>query len=150
MERSLIIIKPDGVCKGVVGDIVARFEKEGFRIRAMKMILLTREKAGEFYLVHKEKPFYPGLIEFMLTAPSVAVVLEGDGIIGRIRSMIGARVPKEAEKGTVRADFGADGRRNIIHGSDSAENAEFETRCLFSPEEIYSYKEDDWLDSEPG
>lgn len=150
MERSLVIIKPDGVCKGVAGEIIKRFESEGFKIRAMKMVQLTREKAEEFYRVHRDRHFFPGLIKFMLTAPSVILVVEGKNVIKRIRCMIGARVPSEAEKGTVRADFGADGRRNIVHGSDSKENAEFEIGCLFTAKEIYSYNDGDWLNSEPG
>ena len=150
MERSLVIIKPDGVCKKMVGEIIKRFENEGFKIRAMKMIQLTREKAEEFYQVHRNKAFFPGLIKFMLTAPSVVMVVEGENAIKRIRDMIGARVPSEAEPGTVRKDFGTDGRRNIVHGSDSLETAEFEINCLFRPEEIFQYNEEDWLNSEPG
>ena len=150
MERSLVIIKPDGVCKRVVGEVVRRFEKEGFKIRAMKMTQLTKEKAEEFYAVHKEQYFFPGLIKFMLTAPSVVMVVEGENAIKRVRDMIGARVPKEAEKGTIRGDFGADGRRNIVHSSDSKETAEFEINCFFKPDEILSYNEEDWLNSEPG
>lgn len=150
MERSLVIIKPDGVCKGIMGEIVKRLEGEGFKVRAIKMLRFPREKAEEFYQVHKDKYFFPGLIKFMLTAPSVAMVVEGENAIKRVRDIIGARVPEEAEKGTMRGDFGADGRRNIIHGSDSKETAEFEINCIFSPEEIHSYKEEDWLNSEPG
>ena len=148
MERSLVIIKPDGVCKRAAGEIIKRFESEGFRIRAMKMIQLTKEKAEEFYKVHKNSAFFPGLIKFMLAAPSVGMVIEGKDAIKRIRDMIGARVPSEAGEGTIRRDFGADGRRNVVHGSDSKETAEFEINCLFSPEEILSYNEEDWLNSE--
>jgi nucleoside-diphosphate kinase len=150
MERSLIIIKPDGVCKKNAGEVIKRLEEEQFDIKAVKMFRFTEEKAREFYGVHKEKSFFPGLIKFMITAPCIAVVVEGEDAINRIRKMIGARVPKEAEKGTIRGDFGSDGRRNIVHGSDSKENAGFEIGYLFSPEEIYSYNKEDWLDSEAG
>ena len=150
MERSLVIIKPDGVCRGVIGEVIRKFETEGFRVRAMKMVRLTKEKAEEFYAVHKDKYFFPGLIKFMLTAPSVVMVVEGENAVSRIRNIIGARVPSEAGKGTIRRDFGADGRRNIVHGSDSRETAEFEINCFFAPDEILSYKEEDWLNSEPG
>ena len=150
MERSLVIIKPDGICKKVVGEIIKRFETEGFKIRAIKMVQLTKENAEKFYQVHRDKYFFPGLIKFMLTAPSVVMIVEGENAVNRIRDMIGARVPSEAERGTIRGDFGADGRRNIVHGSDSLETAEFEINCLFSPEEIYSYNDKDWLNSEPG
>ncbi len=150
VERSLVIIKPDGVCKKVMGKIIKRFEDEGFKILAMKMIKFSREKAEEFYQVHKEKYFFPGLIKFILSAPSVAMVVEGENAVNRIRDIIGARVPSEAEKGTIRGNFGADGRRNIVHGSDSSKTAEFEINCLFNPEEIYFYNDEDWLNSEPG
>lgn len=150
MERSLVIIKPDGICKKLIGEVIKKFEDEGFKIRAMKMLQLTKEKAEEFYQVHRDKYFFSGLIKFMLTAPSIVMVVEGENAIKRIRDIIGARVPSEAEKGTIRRNFGADGRRNIVHGSDSLETAEFEINCFFKPEEIYQYNEEDWLNSEPG
>jgi nucleoside-diphosphate kinase len=148
LEQSLIIIKPDGICKKAIGNIIKRFEDEKFKIKAMKMVRFTREKAEEFYHAHKEKPFFPGLIRFMLSAPSLMIILEGEDAVKRIRCMIGARVPSEAEKGTIRGDFGADGRRNIIHGSDSVESADYEIGCLFGQDEIYSYNDEDWFNSE--
>jgi len=150
MERTLVVIKPDGVCRKVIGEIIRKFEVEGFRICALKMLHLTREKVEEFYQVHKNSHFFPGLIKFMLTAPCVIMVVEGENAITRVRDLIGARVPSEAKEGTIRREFGADGRRNIVHGSDSRETAEFEINCFFSPDEIFSYKEEDWLNSEPG
>jgi len=150
MELSLVIIKPDGVCKKNAGDILKRFESEDFKVKAAKMFRFTREKAEQFYSAHSQKPFFPGLIEFMVSAPSLALVIEGENVVNRIREMIGARVPKEAEKGTIRGDFGSDGRRNIIHASDSKESAEKEIKCLFKSEEVFSYEYSDWLNSEPG
>lgn len=150
MERTLVLIKPDGVCKKLIGEIIKRMEREGFKIIGLKMFHFTREKAEEFYSSHKGKAFFPGLIDFLLTAPSVALVVEGERVISRVREIIGERVPQEALLGTLRAKYGSDGRRNILHGSDSSLSAEREIRCLFSPEEIFTYQEKDWLQSEPG
>jgi len=150
MERTLVLIKPDGVCKGLIGEVIRKAEKEGFKIAGLKMLRFRREKAEEFYRSHKGKHFFPGLIKFMLTAPSVALVVEGEGVIKRIREIMGERRPEEANPETIRGKYASDGRRNIIHGSDSPSSAQEEIRCLFKSEEIYSYEEDDWLRSEPG
>ncbi len=149
-ERTLVLIKPDGVCKKLIGEIIKRVEKEGFKIVALKMVKPDREKIEKFYEPHKGKNFFPGLVKFMLTAPSVAFVVEGEGVIKRVREIIGERVPQQASPGSIRADFGSDGRRNVVHGSDSPSSSEREISCFFSPEEIFSYNENDWLDSEPG
>ncbi len=114
------------------------------------MVFLNKAKAEIFYNVHKEKAFFPGLIKFMTRTPSVAIVVEGDDVIQRARKIIGERVPQEAKQGTIRGDLASDGRRNIVHGSDSRKVVEEEISCFFSPEEIYTYKEEDWLESEPG
>ncbi|MCD6257624.1 nucleoside-diphosphate kinase [Candidatus Aerophobetes bacterium] len=150
MERTLVLIKPDGVCKSLVGEIIKRIEKEGFKIVALKMVRPDRKKVEEFYEPHRGKSFFPGLVDFMLTAPSVAMVVEGENVIRKVRELIGERVPVEASPGTIRGDFGSDGRRNIVHGSDSVESASREIRCFFSSHEIFSYSEKDWLNSEPG
>ena len=150
MERTVVLIKPDAVGKKLVGEVIVRFEKEGFKIVALKMVFLNKEKAEKFYKVHKGKNFFPGLIQFMTRTPSLVMVVEGEDAIHRVREIIGERVPQEAKEGTIRRDLASDGRRNIVHGSDSEETVEEEISCLFSPEEIYSYNEGNWLDSEPG
>lgn len=150
MERTLVLIKPDGVCKGLIGEVIKRFEKEGFKIIGLKMIYFSEEKAREFYGIHQGKYFFPGLIEFITTAPSVALIVEGEGVIKRVREIMGERKPEDALPGTLRREFASDGRRNIIHGSDSHSSAFKEIKCLFKPQEIFSYGKEDWLKSEPG
>jgi len=150
MERTLVLIKPDGVCKALVGEIIQRIEKNGFKIVGLKMLYLEEKKAEEFYHSHRGKYFFPGLIEFMLTAPSVALVAEGKEVVKKVREIIGERTPEEAAPETIRGQHASDGRRNIVHGSDSPGSAQQEIECLFSPEELYSYEEKDWLESEPG
>ena len=150
MERTLVLIKPDGVCKRLVGEVVRRIEKEGLRLIALKMLDLGEEKVGELYRSHKDKDFFPGLVEFMLTAPSVALVVEGKGVVQRVRELIGERVPEEASPGTIRREYASDGRKNIVHGSDSPGSAQREIECLFSPQELCSYQDNHWLESEPG
>jgi len=149
-ERTLILIKPDGVCKSLIGEVIKRIEQNGFKIVALKMIKPEKKKIEEFYEPHKGKPFFPGLVEFMLTAPCVVMVAEGKNVIRRVRELIGERVPGEARKGSIRGDFGSDGRRNIVHGSDSLESAKREISCFFPEEEIFFYTGRDWLNSEPG
>jgi len=150
LERTLILIKPDGVCKGLIGEIIKRLEDEKFKIVGLKMVGLDERKAKEFYEPYKSKHFFPGLVDFMLTAPCVAIVAEGKEVIRRARELIGERVPKEAKMGSIRGDFGADGRRNIVHGSDSLSSAKREIKCFFTSDEIFSYGKEDWLNSEPG
>jgi nucleoside-diphosphate kinase len=150
MERTLVLIKPDGVCKALIGEIIQTIEKEGFKIVGLKMIRLNEETAEEFYRPHQGKDFFPGLIDFMLTAPSVALVAEGQGAVKRIREIIGERKPQDAGAETIRGRYASDGRRNIVHGSDSVRSAEREIDCLFQREEFFSYQPQDWLESEPG
>lgn len=145
MERTLILIKPDGVCKRLIGEVIRRVETEGFKVVALKMIRPNKEKIEQFYQPHKGKPFFPGLIKFMLTAPCVALVAEGKNVIKRVREIIGERVPDEASPGSLRREFGFDGRRNVVHGSDSLNSAKREISCFFSPQEIFSYDQEDWL-----
>jgi len=150
LQRTLILIKPDGVCKGLIGEIIKRLEDEKFKIVALKMVWLDERKAKEFYQPHQGKDFFSGLIDFMITAPCVAMVAEGRNAIRRVRELIGERVPREAKMGSIRGDFGSDGRRNIVHGSDSLSSIKKEIECFFTSNEIFSYEKEDWLNSEPG
>ena len=137
MQRTLSIVKPDGVEKGLIGEVIRRFEKEGIRIVAMRMHRLSRREAEGFYAVHRERPFFRSLTEFMSSGPVVVLVLEGKDVIARNRALMGATDPKNAEKGTIRADFAANVERNIVHGSDSPETAETEIRYFFSDLELF-------------
>lgn len=136
MERTLSIIKPDAVKKNVIGEIISRFEKSGLRIAAMKKIQLSKEEAKGFYIVHKERPFYDSLTEFMSEGPIVVIVLEGENAIARNREIMGATNPANAEPGTIRKDFADNVERNSVHGSDSPESAAFEIPYFFSALEI--------------
>lgn len=136
MQRTLSIIKPDAVKKGVIGQILSRFEANGLRIVAIKKLYLTKEQAGEFYAVHKERPFYKDLVEFMTSGPVVVSVLEGENAVGKNRELMGATNPKEAAKGTIRADFAESIDANAVHGSDSLENAKIEIEFFFNKLEI--------------
>jgi nucleoside-diphosphate kinase len=136
-QRTLSIIKPDGVGKGLVGEVIRRFENEGIRIVAMRMFRLARREAEGFYAVHRERPFFGSLTEFMSSGPVVVMVLEGDDVIARNRALMGATDPKKAEKGTIRADFADSVERNIVHGSDAPETAETEIRYFFSDLDLY-------------
>ncbi|MCK7595864.1 nucleoside-diphosphate kinase [Microbulbifer sp. CAU 1566] len=136
VERTLSIIKPDAVAKNVIGEIESRFEKAGLSIVAMKMVQLSQEKAEGFYAEHKERPFFKDLVEFMTSGPVVVQVLEGENAILANRDLMGATNPKEAEAGTIRADFADSIDANAVHGSDSAASAEREVSYFFSAEEI--------------
>ena len=136
MERTLSIIKPDAVAKNVVGEILARFEKAGLRIAATKKIQLSQEDAKAFYAVHAERPFYGELVEFMTSGPVVVTVLEGENAMAKNRDLMGATNPKEAEAGTIRADFAESIDANAVHGSDSVENAKIEIDFFFAQREI--------------
>ena len=136
MQRTLSIIKPDGVKKGLIGEVTLRFEKEGIRIVAMRMLRLSRREAEGFYAVHRERPFFGSLTEFMSSGPIVVLVLEGKDVISRNRTLMGATDPKKADKGTIRADFAHNVEQNIVHGSDAPETAETEIRYFFSELEL--------------
>ncbi|MFH2044086.1 MAG: nucleoside-diphosphate kinase [Pseudomonadota bacterium] len=136
MERSLSLIKPDGVSRGLIGEVINRLEKNGIKIVAMKMIHLTKKVAEGFYAVHKERPFFASLTDFMSTGPIVAMVLEGEDVISKYRGLMGATNYKEATPGTIRADFATDIEKNIVHGSDSPETASFEIGYFFNSFEI--------------
>jgi nucleoside-diphosphate kinase len=136
MERTLSIIKPDAVAKNVIGKIIDRFESNGLRIAAMKKIKLTKEDAAKFYEVHKERPFFNDLCEYMSSGPVVVMVLEGENAVAKNRELMGATNPKEAKPGTIRADFAESIEANAVHGSDSLENAKKEIAFFFAEREI--------------
>jgi nucleoside-diphosphate kinase len=137
MERTLSIVKPDGVKKNVVGEVIKRFEQIGLRIAALKMLSMTKDEAKGFYIVHKERPFYDSLTSFMSEGPIVVMVVEGENAISRVRDTMGATNPKDAAPGTIRADFASDIEHNIVHGSDSKESAAYEIPYFFSALEIH-------------
>jgi nucleoside-diphosphate kinase len=136
MEQTLSIIKPDAVKKGVIGKIIDRFESNGLRVAALKKIQLDSKTAGDFYAVHKERPFFGELVEFMTSGPVVVMVLEGENAMAKNRELMGATNPKEAAPGTIRADFAESIDANAVHGSDSLENAENEIKFFFSKDEV--------------
>jgi nucleoside-diphosphate kinase len=137
-ERTLSIIKPDGIERDLIGRVIQRLEDAGLDIVAMKMIRMSKEEAKGFYIVHDGKPFYESLTDFMSSGPAVVMVLEGEGAIARYRKLMGATNYKEAEAGTIRRDFASDIEKNVVHGSDSAETAAFEISYFFSELEMVS------------
>lgn len=136
IERTFSIIKPDAVAKNVIGEIVSRFEKNGLRVVASKMLQLSQEQAEGFYAVHRERPFFNDLVKFMISGPIVAQVLEGENAVLKNRDLMGATNPKEAAPGTIRADFAVSIDENAVHGSDAAETAKEEIAFFFSPDEL--------------
>lgn len=136
MERTLSIIKPDGVAKGLTGEVLRRFELNGLKIRAMKMISLNKKQAEGFYAVHREKPFFDSVTAFMSSGPCVVLILEGEGAIEKNRKLMGATDYTKAEPGTIRADFASSIERNIVHGSDGPETARYEIGYFFNALEI--------------
>ncbi len=136
MERTLSIIKPDAVKKQVIGKILDRFESNGLKIAAMKKLQLSKEEAQKFYEVHKDRPFYADLVDFMISGPVVVSVLEGDNAVLKNRELMGATNPKEAKPGTIRADFAQSIDANAVHGSDSLENAKIEIDFFFKDSEL--------------
>lgn len=138
-ERSLILLKPDCVKKAHCGDVIARFEKAGFIIRGAKMIQLSDEILADHYSHVADKPFFPSITAFMQSAPVIALVLEGDDVVARVRGMLGPTNSIEAEPGTIRGDFGEDMMINICHASDSPENAVIEVKRFFKDSEIFDY-----------
>jgi nucleoside-diphosphate kinase len=137
VQRTLTIIKPDAVAKGVSGQIIARFEQEGLRVLAAKLIHLSAAQAGGFYIVHKERPFYASLCAFMTQGPCMPIVLEGEHAITRLRELMGATDPAKAAAGTIRKDFASSIEANAVHGSDSPESAAFEIPYFFGALEIF-------------
>ena len=135
-ERTLSIVKPDGVAKNVLGEIYSRFEKGGLQIIAARMMHLTRGQAEEFYAIHKERPFFGELIDFMISGPILVQVLEGEDAVARNREIMGATNPADAAPETIRADFAIEVTENAVHGSDAVETAKDEMAFFFQPEEI--------------
>ncbi|KPA10147.1 Nucleoside diphosphate kinase [Candidatus Magnetomorum sp. HK-1] len=136
MEQTLSIIKPDGVKRGLIGEVIKRFESNGIRIAAMKMIHLTQAQAEGFYAVHKKRPFFNSLISFMTSGPIVVMILEGEDVIAKNRTLMGATNYKDADEGTIRRDFATDIEKNVVHGSDASETAAFEINYFFNTFEI--------------
>ena len=143
VERTFLAIKPDGVQRGLVGEIVGRFERKGFKLVALKQLIPSKELAEQHYGVHKERPFFASLVGFITSGPVVAMVWEGDGVIASARRLIGSTKPLEAEPGTIRGDLAINIGRNVIHGSDAPETAMFEIALWFKPDEL-----NDWIPSD--
>ena len=140
MERTFIAIKPDGVQRGLVGEVIKRFESKGFTLVGLKMLQVSKELAEQHCGVHKERPFFKSLVEFITSSPVVAMVWEGEGVVTSARKIIGATNPLMAEPGTIRGDFGINIGRNLIHGSDAIETAQNEISLWFTEEELVSWK----------
>ncbi|SDH40590.1 nucleoside-diphosphate kinase [Alteribacillus bidgolensis] len=140
MEKTFIMVKPDGVQRNLVGEIVHRFERKGFTLAAGKLMSIPKELAEEHYGEHKDKPFFGELVSFITSGPVFAMVWEGEGVIGTARKMMGATNPAEAEPGTIRGDFGVQVSMNVIHGSDSPESANREIALFFNESDLIQYK----------
>ncbi|MGD1931595.1 MAG: nucleoside-diphosphate kinase [Leptolyngbyaceae cyanobacterium] len=140
MERTFIMIKPDGVQRGLVGEVISRFERKGFTLVGMKLMAVSRELAEKHYGVHKDKPFFAGLVEFIISSPVVAMVWEGDSVVTSGRTLIGATNPISSAPGTIRGDFGITIGRNLIHGSDAIETAQQEIALWFKEDELTSWE----------
>ncbi|HZA51700.1 MAG TPA: nucleoside-diphosphate kinase [Myxococcaceae bacterium] len=140
IERTLSIIKPDGLEKGVIGKIIARFEEKGLKPVAMRMQWLSQKEAEGFYAVHRERPFFRDLVTFMTSGPVVVMVLEGENAIAKNREVMGATNPAKADPGTIRKDFATDVEKNTVHGSDSPENAKAEIGYFFRETELHRYE----------
>jgi nucleoside-diphosphate kinase len=147
IERTFVMIKPDGVQRGLIGEIISRFEKKGIKVVAMKLVSVSKELAEKHYGIHKGKPFFEPTVEYITSSPVIAMVLEGINVIEMVRGMMGKTNPQQADMGTIRGDFGQFIGRNIVHGSDGKETAEFEINLWFNPEEIANYTRIDekWL-----
>jgi len=146
-ERTFVMIKPDGVQRGLIGDIISRFEKKGLKIIAMKMISVDKKLAEKHYGIHKGKSFFESTVSYIISSPVVAMILEGENVINMVRGMMGKTDPQKAALGTIRGDFGQFIGRNIVHGSDGSDTAKFEIELWFKPEEISEYTRIDeiWL-----
>jgi nucleoside-diphosphate kinase len=150
MERTLVLIKPDGVQRGLVGEIVGRFERKGLKLVGLRMLDVSPELAERHYAVHAGKHFYAGLVEFITSGPVAAVALEGPDAIATVRRMVGRTMPNEAEPGTIRGDLGISGLRNLIHASDAPETATAELAMWFDPADLVAYGRaiDSWIVAE--
>lgn len=139
MQRTLVIVKPDGVQRGLVGKILARFEERGYKIIALKFMAVSMELAEKHYAVHKGKFFYQGLVDYITSSPVAVIILEGHEVIGAVRKMVGATRPWEADAGTIRGDYATMGLRNLIHASDAPETAASEIALWCQPDELVEY-----------
>ena len=142
MEKSLVLIKPDAMQRGLAGTIITRLEKQGLKLVAIRMLHLDKALARRHYAIHKDKPFFNSLVDYISSAPIVAAVFEGEGAIAVIRKVMGATDPAKAEAETIRGDFGVDIEHNSVHGSDSAGTAEKEIKLFFSDDEIFNYRQE--------
>jgi len=140
MEKTFVLIKPDAVQRGLIGEVIARLERRGLQLVGAKFMQVSRELAETHYSIHKDKPFFGGLIEYITSAPVMAMVWEGKNAVGAVRQTMGSTNPLEATPGSIRHDFGLEIGRNITHASDSPENGEKETALWFKPEELVSWK----------
>jgi len=147
VERTFVMVKPDGVQRGLVGEIISRIERKGLKIVAMKMLRIPKELAEEHYAEHRAKPFFSSLLSYITSGPVVAMVVEGKNAVKVVRKLVGATNPSEAEPGTIRGDFGLDLGRNVVHASDSTASAEREIGLFFRKEEILDYRResDVWI-----
>ena len=142
MERTLILVKPDGVQRGLVGEIIGRFERRGLKLLGMKFMQLSEELARKHYAVHEGRPFYESLVAYITSGPVVAMVWEGNDAIAAARNTIGSTNPAQAAAGTIRGDLGMEVGRNLVHGSDSPENGVVESNLFFAPEELVYWERD--------
>ncbi|HEX2980436.1 MAG TPA: nucleoside-diphosphate kinase [Anaerolineaceae bacterium] len=147
MERTLVLVKPDGVQRGLIGEVIARLERRGLKLIGAKFISVSRELAETHYAIHKGKPFYDGLIAYITSAPVMAMAWEGPNAVAAVRQTMGSTRPLEAAPGTIRHDFGLEVDRNLTHGSDTPENGEKEVALWFSPNELVSWERnnDPWI-----
>ena len=150
MERTLVLVKPDGVQRGLIGEIVGRFERKGLKVVAMRMLSVPLDLAERHYAVHADKHFYAGLVEFITSGPVAAIALEGPDAIATVRRLVGKTMPNEAEPGTIRGDLGISGLRNLIHASDAPETAASELAMWFGPADLVDYGRaiDSWIVTE--
>jgi nucleoside-diphosphate kinase len=142
MERTLVLVKPDGVQRGLVGEILSRMERKGLKVVGLRLLEVSREMAERHYAVHAGKPFYPGLVDFITSGPVAAVALEGPDAIATVRRVVGQTMPNEAAPGTIRGDLGISGLRNLIHASDAADTATFELGLWFDSDQLLDYDRD--------
>lgn len=149
MERTLVLVKPDGVQRGLIGEILARFERKGFKVVGLRILVVSRPMAEQHYAVHAGRHFYDGLVEFITSGPVAAVALEGPDVIATVRRMVGKTMPNEADAGTIRGDLGISGLRNLIHASDAPETATAELDLWFADELVgYQRAIDAWIVAE--
>ena len=145
MQRSVVLVKPDALQRGLVGDIISRFERKGLKLAAIKMLKMTDDLLDEWYGHHKDKSFFASLKKFMESSPVIAMLWEGFECISAVRKLCGTTVGREAEAGSIRGDFSMSGQHNIIHASDSTESAQKEAELIFKPEDIFDYRKDEEL-----